>query len=407
VSAAAVAWAADEAVRRGIGLTIVGCYALPVGHGADLPGASELDSSRRATQRRLARIAERVGARRPRLQVTTAAVGGHAGHLLVEQAADAELLVIGSSGTGDPPTYTLGSVADTAVRTSTCPVVLVASGRRPARQPIVLVIAGETAADEVIGWARQEAELLGARVETLTVEHADFLAAADAVHHADLVVLGTRRPLPESRTTPALVNAVIAHASCPVVIVDASHLATDQSRVLEPPGRATAGEEPAQTADRASSPTRWPADQAGELEELADGVVLERLRAARVARIGFSDDGQPIIIPVNVASDDEGRLVFRTRSSGSLARLHGERVAVEIDGVDAAHRRGWSILVRGVAREITEASDPTARRLRAVSVDCWAPGPRDRYFTVLPVSITSRRVEDRVDGDWFAGVPGS
>ena len=241
---------------------------------------------------------------------------------------------------------------------------------------------------------------------TLSLERTDFLAVVDAIHHADLVVLGTRRSRGAPEPGTPMANAVIAHASCPVVVVDARRMAPDRPSA----GHAHEGlivddvlEQSFVPPASASSPTGDPE----QLEELAEGVVHERLRAARVARIGFSDGDQPVIVPVNVATDEEGRLLFRTRSAGPLARLDGQRVAMEIDGYDVDRRRGWSILVRGLARDITEATDPTAQRLRAVSVDCWAAGRRDRVFTVLSESITSRQVQDRVDGDWFSGIPNS
>jgi hypothetical protein len=151
------------------------------------------------------------------------------------------------------------------------------------------------------------------------------------------------------------------------------------------------------------SPTQ-PGPKVPHLDEV---LVRERLRRARVARLGYADGEDPVIVPVNVAVDDEERIVFRTTGDGPLAALDGRRVAIEIDGIDAPRRSGWSILVRGVARDVTEAPDVVAARARTVPVDCWAPGPRDRTFVVLPIAITGRVIPVGPDGDWFAGIPSS
>jgi nitroimidazol reductase NimA-like FMN-containing flavoprotein (pyridoxamine 5'-phosphate oxidase superfamily) len=143
------------------------------------------------------------------------------------------------------------------------------------------------------------------------------------------------------------------------------------------------------------------------IDELDESLLRERLRRARVARIGYVDGDQPIIVPVNVATDDEARIVFRTAVTGPLSALDGRRVAIEVDGYDTTLRSGWSILVQGVARDITTASDVAAQRLRRLPVDCWAPGSRERMFVVLPLSLTSRVIHLGGGEDWFAGVPAS
>ncbi len=141
------------------------------------------------------------------------------------------------------------------------------------------------------------------------------------------------------------------------------------------------------------------------LDELTPAVVNERLQRARVARIGYVDDDGPVIVPVNIAVDAEQRIVFRTVADGPLARLGGRQVAIEVDGIDAGRRAGWSILVRGVARDVTDARDVTATTARAQPVDVWPPGVHDRTFVVVPLSTSGRAIPVGPDGDWFAGIP--
>jgi len=272
VAAAAVEWAADEAVRRGAGLTIVGCFEMPFitdwGIGSPQPSKSETESARQAVQRRLDGVAEQAAANRPGLSVNACAVHGRARRELVEQAAHADLLVIGSSGTGDSTVYLLGSVAHALMRNSPCPVVLVPGTRPVPPVPHVLVATdGTTRCQDAIDWASDEADLQhgrltivhvwsypygeanarseardltgvdaalhleqavekararsGADVEGLLIEGDATADVAAQAFSADLVVLGTHR-----RRTFGLVpigtvtDAVIAHATCPIVMVN-------------------------------------------------------------------------------------------------------------------------------------------------------------------------------------------
>jgi len=276
VAAAAVDWAADEAVRRDAGLTIVGCFTLPLftDYGlAPPPSAAEVDSVRAETQQRLDDAARRVAATRPGLAANACAVGGRARRELVEQAEQADLLVVGSSGTGDSPTYLIGSVAHALMRNSPCPVVLVPGVRPlPERPRLTVAVDGTSRCDAALDWAADEADLLqgrltvvhvwaypyaasvepseardltrvdaalhleqavakvrartGADVEGILVEGDGPAEVAASAFSADLVVLGTHR-----RRTFGLVpigsvaDGVIARATCPVVTV--SQPATD------------------------------------------------------------------------------------------------------------------------------------------------------------------------------------
>ena len=147
--------------------------------------------------------------------------------------------------------------------------------------------------------------------------------------------------------------------------------------------------------------------QHGDLEVLDETVVRDRLRRADLARIAYVDGDQPVIVPVNIVADESEHVLLRTAAGGPLAALDGRRVAIEIDGHEPGERSGWSILVRGVARDVTDAPDIEARRWQRTTVDTWAPGVRDRLIVVLPLSITGRAIPLGAGGGWFAGVPGS
>jgi nitroimidazol reductase NimA-like FMN-containing flavoprotein (pyridoxamine 5'-phosphate oxidase superfamily) len=121
--------------------------------------------------------------------------------------------------------------------------------------------------------------------------------------------------------------------------------------------------------------------------------VLDREESLRlldrrcVGRVGFVADGEPVVLPVNYVVDGDS-VVFRTASGSKLdAALTGATLAFEVDDIDARHRGGWSVLVRGPARLLTDAERDAAARL---AVRPWAHAVKPHY-----VRIDARRVSGR------------
>jgi nitroimidazol reductase NimA-like FMN-containing flavoprotein (pyridoxamine 5'-phosphate oxidase superfamily) len=145
------------------------------------------------------------------------------------------------------------------------------------------------------------------------------------------------------------------------------------------------------------------------LEVLSEAECLVLLARGCVGRLGFVVAGRPHVLPVNYAADDRGVVVFRTAANSLLTAVAHQPVAFEIDGVDAAHRTGWSVAVQGEANELAELGTPSVDRLRAMPVVSWAPGRRDRWFAITPELITGRRLPvqgmDERDG-WYEGILG-
>ncbi|MGP4052101.1 universal stress protein [Streptomyces sp. 2A115] len=118
-SLAAVHWAAREAVRRGLTLRVV--HAWEQDDGADQ--AAGVGEALRETARDLAD-------RHPDLPVTTDPLDGGPVQALVSEAAEAEMLVLGSRGHGAIVGFLLGSVGQQVIAESGRPVVLVRAGDR-------------------------------------------------------------------------------------------------------------------------------------------------------------------------------------------------------------------------------------------------------------------------------------
>lgn len=126
--------------------------------------------------------------------------------------------------------------------------------------------------------------------------------------------------------------------------------------------------------------------------ELGREECLRLLESVPVGRIGVTIDALPAVLPVNFVVS-EGAIVFRTIPGTKLdAAAAGAVVAFEVDafGTDE-DPSGWSVLVRGVAREVTDSAELAAAR--ALPLESWAwDGGADRFVRIEPTVLTGRRV---------------
>jgi uncharacterized protein len=127
------------------------------------------------------------------------------------------------------------------------------------------------------------------------------------------------------------------------------------------------------------------------LEQLSRPACLALLAECEVGRIGVLVDGAPEIYPVNFVVDRE-RILFRTAGGGKLRGIdRSPAVCFEVDGIDPDHQTGWSVLVKGTARVVTDA--PTTRQLAESPLRYWAPGQKASWICVEPREITGRRIK--------------
>ncbi|MFJ8539615.1 universal stress protein [Streptomyces sp. NPDC093591] len=122
---AALAWAAREAVRRGLALRVVHAWRYQLQDAID---AGDPDTQAQWVREGLAEAARTVTERHPGLEVTTDVLDGGPVETLVAAAADAEMLVLGSRGHGAVVGFLLGSVGQQVIAEAKTPVVLVRAG---------------------------------------------------------------------------------------------------------------------------------------------------------------------------------------------------------------------------------------------------------------------------------------
>ena len=135
----------------------------------------------------------------------------------------------------------------------------------------------------------------------------------------------------------------------------------------------------------------------GHFEAMPDSECVKRLRSNDIGRIALVDrDVRPLIFPVNYFFD-EGAVVFRTGKGSKLELAPGANVCFEIDGWDHDQGLGWSVVVKGVAHDITQPRGMPTGRMHFWPVRPLAPGSREHWIGIWANEITGRwfRTSDR------------
>ena len=131
-----------------------------------------------------------------------------------------------------------------------------------------------------------------------------------------------------------------------------------------------------------------PFDRNG-LEVLDREASLRLLATATLGRIGVTDKALPTILPVNFVFDGE-KILVRT---GVGTKLHaaavGAVVAFEVDDFDPLYHSGWSVVVTGPARELTDPDE--LARVRRAHLPRWSPAD-GHVIAIDPAIVSGRRI---------------
>ena len=120
---------------------------------------------------------------------------------------------------------------------------------------------------------------------------------------------------------------------------------------------------------------------------------LHLLRPGGIGRVVFVEARGPVALPVNfsILNDD---VVFRSHPSPALAAaLQRGPVSFEVDHLDEALAEGWSVLVTGEGRVVTDPEELLAADRSRVMP--WAGGVRRQLVRLMAGSVTGRRILHR------------
>lgn len=124
-----------------------------------------------------------------------------------------------------------------------------------------------------------------------------------------------------------------------------------------------------------------------------DGLIPETcwvlLGQKHLGRLAVVIDAEIHVMPVNYALHAK-RIVVRTSSNALLAEAAPCNVTLEVDDIDEVARRGWSVSVKGLFHEITDADE--ASQIASLDIDTWAPGSKPLVFEITPGELTGRHL---------------
>jgi nitroimidazol reductase NimA-like FMN-containing flavoprotein (pyridoxamine 5'-phosphate oxidase superfamily) len=125
--------------------------------------------------------------------------------------------------------------------------------------------------------------------------------------------------------------------------------------------------------------------------ELSYAKCRELLGGGVLGRVALCTAAGPRILPVNYSVVSES-VVFRTSATGVVAAHDwGSAIALEVDHVDYADHKGWSVVALGLAQPV-EDPDELALIRRTWDPRPWAGGDRPLYVRLAWDELSGRRL---------------
>ena len=133
-------------------------------------------------------------------------------------------------------------------------------------------------------------------------------------------------------------------------------------------------------------------DVGNRLDELSYEECIVRLRSRVVGRLAVMVGHYPQVFPMNYQLDDY-IVVIRTDPGTKLTAANHANVSFQVDDIDTETQSGWSVLVEGMAEDVTDRKgDPITDRSDALGVEPWAPGEKPRIVRIIPARVTGRQL---------------
>jgi nitroimidazol reductase NimA-like FMN-containing flavoprotein (pyridoxamine 5'-phosphate oxidase superfamily) len=131
-----------------------------------------------------------------------------------------------------------------------------------------------------------------------------------------------------------------------------------------------------------------------KLIELTRDEALGLLAGVSLGRIVFTRNALPAIRPVNHIVED-GEIIIRTHGDSALAGqtsgtgIGGVVVAYEADQIDPVTHQGWSVVVTGYARKVT---DPEQIARYQTMLEPWVDVTMDHAVRIRPDIVNGFRL---------------
>ena len=127
------------------------------------------------------------------------------------------------------------------------------------------------------------------------------------------------------------------------------------------------------------------------LEELTPSQCLALIAAGGLGRVGINVEALPVILPVDFALLDNDIVVRTVPGTKLNAALAGAVVAFQTDFSDTSTGNAWSVLVRGMAHELTNQDDLV--EAHQLGLRSWSDdSSNDRFVRIESRIVTGRRL---------------
>lgn len=110
----------------------------------------------------------------------------------------------------------------------------------------------------------------------------------------------------------------------------------------------------------------------------------------RLGRLAFSDQGRPLVLPMNFAVRGDA-IYFRSAEGTKLAAAaKGGWAAFEVDDVNEVWEDGWSVLAHGTLHLVSDAAELEV--VDGLPLRPWAGGDRPHYLRLDVEALSGRRI---------------
>ncbi|HEX4431299.1 MAG TPA: pyridoxamine 5'-phosphate oxidase family protein [Frankiaceae bacterium] len=138
-----------------------------------------------------------------------------------------------------------------------------------------------------------------------------------------------------------------------------------------------------------------------KLLELSHDECLALLATRQVGRLGVIAEHYPLIFPVNYALDRDV-IVIRTGGGTKHSYARHANITFEVDHIDEVTHAGWSVLVKGLAEEVTPAhGEEMLDRTKSAAANPWVPGEHEHWLRIIPHYVSGRRLSPGALPDYF------